>query len=82
MDQFLWAIVIGFVVGVLAKFFYPGSGPQGFVITTLLGIGGAMLARFLGQPLGIYGAGDVAGIFASMLGAMLLLAIYHLLRKG
>jgi uncharacterized membrane protein YeaQ/YmgE (transglycosylase-associated protein family) len=81
MDQLLWTIVIGFVVGVLAKFFYPGSGPQGFVITTLLGIGGSMLARFLGQALGIYTASDVAGIFASMLGAMLLLAIHHLLRK-
>lgn len=81
MDQLLWTILIGFVVGVLAKIFYPGSGPQGFVITTLLGIGGSVLARFLGQGLGIYQPGEVAGILASVIGAMGILAIHHALRK-
>jgi uncharacterized membrane protein YeaQ/YmgE (transglycosylase-associated protein family) len=81
MDHLLWTILIGFVVGVLAKFFYPGSGPQGFVITTVLGIVGAFVAQFIGQALGMYTAGESSGLVASVLGAMLVLAAYHFARR-
>jgi uncharacterized membrane protein YeaQ/YmgE (transglycosylase-associated protein family) len=75
-------IVIGLVVGVIAKFLMPGKDPGGFVITTLLGIAGAFVARFVGQSLGLYGEGEPAGFIASVLGAILLLLLYRLLRRG
>ena len=77
----VWAIIIGFVVGVLAKFLMPGRDPGGFIITTLLGIGGALIASYLGQAMGWYPAGHPAGFLASILGAMLLLMLYRLVRR-
>ena len=58
----IWTILIGFVVGLVARFVMPGrNAPKGFILTSLLGIGGSMFATYLGQYLGIYHAGDVAG---------------------
>lgn len=72
-------ILIGLVVGIVAKFLMPGRDPGGFIITTLLGIAGAFVARFLGEKLGWYGPTDAVGFLASVGGAMILLLIYRLL---
>jgi uncharacterized membrane protein YeaQ/YmgE (transglycosylase-associated protein family) len=70
-------IVFGLVVGVIAKLLMPGRDPGGFIITILLGIAGAMLGGFLGRALGWYGPNQSAGFLMSLLGAILLLAIYR-----
>ena len=75
-------IIIGLVVGIIAKLIMPGKDPGGFIITTLLGIAGAFVARFLGQALGWYAEGEPAGFIASVLGAILLLVAYRFLRRG
>jgi uncharacterized membrane protein YeaQ/YmgE (transglycosylase-associated protein family) len=76
----IWAILIGFIVGVVAKFLMPGRDPGGFFITAILGIVGALLATFLGQALGWYAAGQAAGFIGSVIGAMIVLFLYHLIR--
>ena len=74
----LWSLIVGLVVGALAKLFMPGKDPGGVIITMLLGIAGSLVAGFLGRALGIYHAGDSGpGIIASVLGAIVLLAIYR-----
>ncbi len=78
----LWTIIIGLIVGLVAKFLMPGKDPGGFVITTLLGISGAVVANFLGRQMGWYGPEDAAGFIASVLGAMLLLFLYKMFRSG
>ena len=80
----LITILIGLVVGIVAKFLMPGRDPGGFIITTLLGIAGAFVARFIGERLGWYGPTDAVGFIASVGGAMILLLIYRLVfrRKG
>ena len=75
----IWAIIIGFVVGAIARFLMPGRDPGGIIITILLGIGGSMFANWLGINMGIYGAGEFAGLIGSVVGAMLLLGIYRLI---
>jgi len=77
----LWTIVIGLVAGMLAKLLMPGKDPGGIIITILLGIGGSVLANFLGSLLGLYQQGERAGLIASVVGAVLILAIYRRLRK-
>ena len=57
----IWAIIIGFIVGLIAKFLMPGRDPGGFIVTAILGIVGALLATFLGQAMGLYPAGQSAG---------------------
>ncbi|CAH2604799.1 GlsB/YeaQ/YmgE family stress response membrane protein [Rhodovastum atsumiense] len=74
----LSAIVVGLVVGAIAKLLMPGRDPGGFIITILLGIGGSMVATWLGQRIGWYGPGQAAGWIASILGAILILAVYRL----
>jgi len=74
----LWAIVIGFLIGLLAKAIMPGRDPGGFIVTVLLGIAGSLLASFLGQQLGWYPSGASAGFLASVVGAIILLAIYRM----
>jgi uncharacterized membrane protein YeaQ/YmgE (transglycosylase-associated protein family) len=69
-------IVVGFIVGVLAKFLHPGRDNMGFILTIVLGIAGAFLARFIGQAMGYYGPGENAGFIAATLGALVLLIIY------
>jgi uncharacterized membrane protein YeaQ/YmgE (transglycosylase-associated protein family) len=71
-------IIFGLVVGALAKLVMPGKDPGGIIVTMLLGIVGSLLGGFLGQALGLYGPGDAAGFFMSLLGAILLLAIYRM----
>ena len=78
----IWAIIIGFVVGLVAKFLMPGRDPGGFIITALLGIVGAVLATFLGQALGLYAAGQSAGFIGAVIGAILVLFIYNLVVRG
>jgi uncharacterized membrane protein YeaQ/YmgE (transglycosylase-associated protein family) len=75
-------IVIGLIVGIIAKLLMPGKDPGGFIVTTLIGIAGAFVARFLGQALGLYAEGEPAGFIASLLGAILLLVLYRVFRRG
>ncbi len=74
---FLWTIIIGFVAGLIAKFLMPGRDPGGFVITTLLGIVGALVATWLGQAVGWYRAGEGAGLIGAVVGAVIVLVIYR-----
>lgn len=71
-------ILFGLIVGVIAKLLMPGRDPGGFVVTALIGIVGALLAGWLGRALGWYRADEGAGLIASVLGAVILLAIYHM----
>ena len=75
-------IVIGFIVGLLAKFLTPGRDPGGFIITILIGIAGSLLATYGGQALGLYTAGEPAGFVGSLIGAVILLLLYRLLTRG
>ena len=74
----IWTIIIGFVAGVIAKFLYPGNKyePTGFILTAVLGIIGAVVATYLGQAVGWYKPGESAGFIASIVGAIILLAIW------
>ncbi|MBS0449037.1 MAG: GlsB/YeaQ/YmgE family stress response membrane protein [Proteobacteria bacterium] len=74
----IWIILIGFVAGLIAKIITPGSGPGGFFLTAALGIGGSLAATFLGQMLGFYTPGQTAGFIGAIVGAVILLALYHL----
>lgn len=78
--HFLWTILIGFIVGVLAKFLTPGRDPAGCLITIAIGIAGSFIATFLGQALHWYAAGESAGFLGSLVGAILLLAVWHMVR--
>ena len=78
----LWMLIIGLIVGAVAKLIMPGKDPGGIFITILLGIAGAFVAGFLGRALGWYHDGDAAGFIASVVGAILLLAIYRLVTRN
>ena len=78
----IWTLIIGFLAGAVAKLLMPGKDPGGFIITTLLGIAGSVLARYLGIALGIYNSTDSAGFIASVIGATILLAIYRFIVKA
>jgi uncharacterized membrane protein YeaQ/YmgE (transglycosylase-associated protein family) len=77
----LWTIVIGFIAGAVAKLLMPGKDPGGFILTTLLGIGGAVVATSLGRLLGWYGEGGSAGFIAAVIGAVLILAVYRMIKS-
>ena len=77
----LWTIIIGFIAGVIAKLLTPGRDPGGFIITTLLGIVGAFLATWLGQAIGWYRADQGAGLIGAVIGAVIVLAIYHFVAR-
>jgi uncharacterized membrane protein YeaQ/YmgE (transglycosylase-associated protein family) len=79
--EFVWMILVGLVVGALAKFLMPGDDPGGIIVTILLGIAGSVVAGWLGRAVGLYAAGSVPGIIASVLGAMLLLFLYRLVTR-
>jgi uncharacterized membrane protein YeaQ/YmgE (transglycosylase-associated protein family) len=87
MSQYLadygWVtwIIIGLLAGLIAKAITPGRDPSGCIVTILLGIGGAVLAGFLGQQLGWYQAGQGAGFLAAIVGAVLLLFVYRLIAR-
>jgi uncharacterized membrane protein YeaQ/YmgE (transglycosylase-associated protein family) len=80
MLSLLWEMIIGLVVGVVAKFLMPGKDPGGIWITMVIGIAGSVLATYLGQTIGWYQAGQGAGFIMSVVGAILLLLIYRVIR--
>jgi len=75
----LWMIVVGLIVGALAKLIMPGHDPGGLIVTILLGIGGSIVAGLAGRAVGWYQAGEPAGFVASVIGAVIILAIYRLI---
>jgi uncharacterized membrane protein YeaQ/YmgE (transglycosylase-associated protein family) len=79
MTEILWTLVIGLVVGAIAKLLTPGRDPGGCIITILIGIAGAFVAGYLGRALGWYQPGQPAGFIASVIGAMVLLLIYRMI---
>ncbi|WP_101925936.1 MULTISPECIES: GlsB/YeaQ/YmgE family stress response membrane protein [Luteimonas] len=88
MDEFfgnaswLWIILVGLVVGLLARLVMPGRQRMGLILTTLTGIGGAIVATWIGQHMGWYAAGQPAGFFGAILGAVLILGVISLFRGG
>lgn len=76
----VWTILVGLIVGVIAKLVHPGKDNMGFIATVLLGIGGSFLAGMLGQAMGWYQAGEGAGFIASVVVAIVLLVIYGRMR--
>jgi uncharacterized membrane protein YeaQ/YmgE (transglycosylase-associated protein family) len=81
MLHLIWVAIIGLVVGALAKLIMPGKDPGGIFITMLLGIAGSELATWIGRVIGLYGPDASAGFLMSILGAILLLAVYHFIRR-
>jgi uncharacterized membrane protein YeaQ/YmgE (transglycosylase-associated protein family) len=79
MGAILWTLIIGLVVGAIAKLLTPGKDPGGCIITVLLGIAGAFVAGYLGRLAGWYQPGQPAGFIASIIGAIILLLIYRLI---
>lgn len=77
----IWAILIGFVVGIIAKFLTPGKDPSGFFITAAIGIAGSLIATFLGRSLGWYATGETAGFLGALVGSIILLLLYRLLKR-
>jgi uncharacterized membrane protein YeaQ/YmgE (transglycosylase-associated protein family) len=76
----LWTIIIGFVAGVIAKFLHPGPNePSGFILTTILGIVGALADTYVGQAIGWYHAGEGAGLVGAIVGAVIVLVVWGLL---
>jgi len=80
MLSLLWALIIGLVVGAVAKLLMPGKDPGGIWITMILGIVGSILATYLGRAIGWYQAGQSAGFIMSVVGAILLLILYRVIR--
>jgi len=70
-------IIFGIIVGLVARLLHPGRDPGGFVVTCLIGIAGSLLGGFLGRAMGLYREGQGAGFIMSVIGAILLLVIYH-----
>ena len=80
MLSILWTILIGFVIGVIAKFLHPGKENMGIILTTALGIAGSLVATFLGRLVGFYKEGEAAGFLMAVVGAIVLLVVYNLVR--
>ena len=78
--HFLWTLIIGLIIGAVAKLLMPGKDPGGIFITMIIGIAGSILATYLGQALGWYRDGASAGFIMSVIGAMILLLIYRLIK--
>ena len=76
----LWTLLIGLIVGALAKLIMPGKDPGGIIVTILLGIAGAFLGGFLGRLIGLYQPDQPAGFLMSLVGALILLAIYRVIK--
>ena len=74
----LWVIIIGFIAGIIARLLAPGpNNPAGFILTTLLGIAGAFIATFIGQAIGWYRPDQGAGLIGAVVGALIVLFIWH-----
>ena len=82
MLNLLWTALIGLVVGAIAKFIMPGKDPGGIFVTMLIGIAGSFLGTWLGRAIGHYQDGQSAGFLMSLVGALILLGIYHLIRRA
>jgi uncharacterized membrane protein YeaQ/YmgE (transglycosylase-associated protein family) len=82
MMSIIWMLLIGLIVGAIAKFLMPGPDPGGMFITMLLGIAGSLIASFLGQRLGWYEPGAPAGFLMSVVGSILLLLLYRFTHKS
>jgi uncharacterized membrane protein YeaQ/YmgE (transglycosylase-associated protein family) len=78
----IWTIIIGFLAGIVAKFIMPGSNePSGFILTTILGIVGAVVATYLGQALGWYAPGQGAGFIGAVVGAIVVLFAWSMISR-
>jgi uncharacterized membrane protein YeaQ/YmgE (transglycosylase-associated protein family) len=77
----LWTLLIGLVIGAVAKFLMPGQDPGGIIVTMLIGIAGSFVATWAGRAIGWYQEGQAAGFIMSVLGAIVLLGIYHVIRR-
>jgi uncharacterized membrane protein YeaQ/YmgE (transglycosylase-associated protein family) len=82
MLNLLWTALIGLVVGAIAKFIMPGKDPGGIFVTMLIGIAGSFLGTWIGRAVGHYEPGQSAGFLMSLVGALILLGIYHLIRRS
>ncbi len=80
MLSILWTVLIGFVVGVIAKLLHPGKENMGIILTTVLGIAGSLIATFLGRLVGFYKEGEAAGFFMALIGAIVLLVVFSLVK--
>ena len=80
-SNWLYIILIGFVVGLLARFLKPGNDRMGLIFTTLLGIAGALLSGFVGQAMGWYSPGEAAGFVGALIGAIAILLVVSLFRR-
>jgi uncharacterized membrane protein YeaQ/YmgE (transglycosylase-associated protein family) len=76
----LWTLVVGFFVGLLARFFLPGRDPAGLIVTSLIGVLGSFVAAYVGSYLGWYLPGEGVGLLASILGAMFVLLVFRVIR--
>jgi len=79
--QIIWTIIIGFIVGLLAKFIMPGRDPSGFFITAAIGIVGSLIATYGGKAVGIYQGNESAGFFGAFIGAIILLIVYRMIMR-
>lgn len=79
MFHLIWILIVGLIVGALAKLVMPGRDPGGIIVTMLLGVAGSLIGGFFGRAIGLYGPGQSAGILVSILGAIVLLALYRLI---
>ena len=73
----IWTLIVGLIVGAIAKLLMPGNDPGGWIITMLLGVAGALFAGFVGTQVGWYAEGEPAGFVAAIIGSVILLAIYR-----
>jgi uncharacterized membrane protein YeaQ/YmgE (transglycosylase-associated protein family) len=78
--HFIGSLIIGLIAGAVAKLIMPGKDPGGFLITMGLGVVGALLATFLGRAVGWYGEGEGAGFIAAVVGSIIILAIYRMIK--
>jgi uncharacterized membrane protein YeaQ/YmgE (transglycosylase-associated protein family) len=81
MMHYIWLVIIGFVIGLVARAVKPGNDKMGIIFTSILGIGGTLLANFVGHKMGWYAYGSVTNFIASVLGAIVLLLIYGMIKK-
>jgi uncharacterized membrane protein YeaQ/YmgE (transglycosylase-associated protein family) len=77
----LWTIIIGLIAGALARLIVPGTEPGGFIVSIILGVVGALVFTFLGKAVGWYEPGESAGLIGATLGAILVLVVYHFIKR-
>lgn len=80
--HWLWVLIVGLVVGLIAKAIMPGKDPGGFIITAILGIVGSILSTFVGEKLGLWGETGLVHFLGSIAGAIVLLLIYHFFKRN